>query len=551
MGTSDLAFLPAFSAQLIAGASTFDKPSIDDKKTKAPPPSRLKVVSAFDMAAKGAWQARRDLYRSLCRTPTGRISFAAAELYQDILDLWQQTQRVQNLRNSDNSYYWGRPIAKWAKKYGVTEDQFDGWLKILRDRKLIATCTMKTPYNMLQIRPLVAEGSACLSGWPDSHNYAHLLKAETQAQQGPAGSFGPAAQAAKQPCGSSAKTALIKDLGLPVGVACTSLLDSVAASPATKADMINSSGETGKDNPKVKSKTASPESVLETPKIDKTPLKNGKQPLSFAREWEQLMRERGKYMPLNRTDCRKLKDARNKLYAAGEEKGFTPSTLLRSALVPWFKFAMHARDESQCGWLKHEPDVTFFITHLSSVVTWHEKQLADAAEKVALAAQMLKAHADIAAFKAAHEAAPVDNRLSVADAWEQVERASAMIPHIGVWRGRVAAGIPTPALNEYLAGPAFTAEKLEIALLLMPPADPKPKPEPEPPPVTCLTISQEGEAASGVLWADDYGYDEPPQSHEAQLAALAAWLPQAMARKAAADAEAAKKAAGVKLTASA
>lgn len=117
------------------------------------------------------------------------------------------------------------------------------------------------------------------------------------------------------------------------------------------------------------------------------------------------------------------------------------------------------------------------------------------------------------------EPQPVDPRLSVADAWELIERSSAMCPMIEMWRVRMADGVPTPDLAEWLAGPSFTSEKLEIALLLMPMIYPEsesvPEPQPEPPvPVECPPVVQ----VVHVLEADDYQEcPEPPEQPKQDL----------------------------------
>lgn len=178
-----------------------------------------------------------------------------------------------------------------------------------------------------------------------------------------------------------------------------------------------------------------------------------------------------------------------------------------------------------------------------------EQQPAEQQEQPATPLAKSPTTADLIMAKLAAKGAQItDTRLSVADAWELTERSSSLTPLIQSWRSSVAAGVPVPNLEKYLRvgeyqGP--TAEYLEIALALMPPVDPEPEPEPEPAPVECLVVVQAdcvSPAHALALCLEDY--DEAPVSQDAQLAALAKWLPQATAQHQVA--EAAKKAAEAK-----
>lgn len=367
-------------------------------KTTVERPPRVKTVSAFDMSVKGAWRARRDLYRSLCRTPKGRISFEAAELYEDVLDLFiGNTDRVQNFRKSENSYYWGRPIAKWAKKYGCTLDQFDGWLKILRDSGLIATCMMKTRTNMLQIRPLVAAGSACLSGWPDEQNYAHLLKAQTQAQQGPAGSFGPHAPAAKQPQCFGGNLAPPKDLGLAVGLACKGLKDFVDASLSTEAIPDNSKTKPGKTS-QTQNQPAFPDAVVKPPKFCTASEKN-----SAGLLWLSLVTQYAPEhaLPLKVRDWKIMRDLCNRLDGMTDLPGHEP--VLRWIIRHWSRWATSIGYADQVA-----PDK--LTTVLVVAVAAYHKERQRLAEKVAykaeIQASLAKHAAEMEASKAEKAAAP-------------------------------------------------------------------------------------------------------------------------------------------------
>ncbi|MFM0501937.1 hypothetical protein [Paraburkholderia caffeinilytica] len=183
-------------------------------------------------------------------------------------------------------------------------------------------------------------------------------------------------------------------------------LDSAAASPATKPEPVNSPEQAGKVNPKVKSDTPTPDAVASAPKFDNSLLSNGKRPLTFAREWQQLLKEQGKLVTLTRIEGRLLSIARNKLYEAGVEGGFTPSEILRLVLEKWVHFACHARDETQSGFAKLEPEVAYFTKYLSSAISFRTKKLTEQAADEAQKAAMIMANAEIEALQAAKAAEP-------------------------------------------------------------------------------------------------------------------------------------------------
>jgi len=124
------------------------------------------------------------------------------------------------------------------------------------------------------------------------------------------------------------------------------------------------------------------------------------------------------------------------------------------------------------------PDLHFLLDERNlavSVAIYRHmtKQSAEAAESPATPLADLDVNNHMPeAVQPAVEPAVIDTRLSIAAAWELIERSSALICQISIWRDRIAAGVPTPALEQYLANhSAFTPEKLEIALVLMPPIE--------------------------------------------------------------------------------
>ncbi|WP_158935073.1 hypothetical protein [Burkholderia sp. S171] len=399
------------AAQLIAGI---------DKPDNAVKPPRLKTVSAFDMTAPGAWRARRDLYRSLCHTPKDRISFEAADLYEDILDLWQQRDRVQNFSKRHNCFYWGRPIAKWAKKYKCTERQFDYWLKVLRDCKLIATCMMKTKTNMLQIRPLVAEGSAYLSGWPDSQNFKHLLKPKTQAQQGQAEGFCPAALEQNLSQCISTNFVPLKNLGLHVGVACTGLKDFVDASLSTEASTSNSKTDSGKTDPENQTPVLL-ESILKFPKFCTASTRN-----SAGLLWESLVvqYQPEHHAPLAVRAFRDLRTAFEKIDSMADLPGHEP--VLRWGIRNWVFWARPIGYEQQ---VNPKAVVTRLDTLLAAYREERECELKKAADKAEMAAAIKKANAEILAAQAAKASAPppVKKLSSIAQAVAQFKAGKALV----------------------------------------------------------------------------------------------------------------------------
>lgn len=134
-------------------------------------PSRVRQVSSFD---PNDIQVRKKFYRKLCG------SYEAAELYERILFIWQLDKngapKVKNVRHAKSGgrlacYWWGHSREKLAEKMGWSLEQLKYRLKTLKNRGLIDTISAKTPANMMQVRPTVANGAAALSGWPDASNY--------------------------------------------------------------------------------------------------------------------------------------------------------------------------------------------------------------------------------------------------------------------------------------------------------------------------------------------------------------------------------------------
>jgi hypothetical protein len=428
------------ATQSIASAhSGFDNPGTCVKKSVERPP-RLKTVSPFDMSIKGAWRTRRDLYRSLCRTPKGRVSFEAAELYDDILDLFiGNVERVQNFNKRDGCYYWGRSIAKWAKRYKCTQDQFDGWLKILRDRGLIATCMMKTPTNMLQIRPLVAAGSACLSGWPDEQNYAHLLKAQTQAQQGSAGTFGPNALAAKQPQCIGGNLAPPKSLGFAVSSPCTKQKVFVAASLATESPAVIFPGQSGKTSQK-QNQPVLPDAVVKAPKFCTASEKNSAGLLWLSLVVQYLPEHE---LPLKGREWKIVRDLCNRIDSMADLPGHEP--VLRWVIQNWLLWAKPIGYTDQVAPSK-------LTTVLDTAVAGYREERLRLAEKEAHKAAMAKA---LQAEKTAAPPLPKKlNKFAQQLADEQASKPVTLLPE-------VVACADMPALAEPALEPATWQDVLD------------------------------------------------------------------------------------------
>jgi hypothetical protein len=188
-------------------------------RKKKPLAAAIKVVSAIDMTKHGAYRERKRLNLLLCHG-----HYEAAELYQEILDPFLRKHKagdpmVKNTR--DGVYWWGRSWEAYAAKLHWTDRQVKYRLSQLRDFGLIATRMAKTPFNMLQARPLVAEGAAYLTGTPDASNYPGL-KSESEPQsltgQGTQPINCPQAVGQDLSSGSKTKIVPIKALGLEVGL---------------------------------------------------------------------------------------------------------------------------------------------------------------------------------------------------------------------------------------------------------------------------------------------------------------------------------------------
>jgi len=164
--------------------------------------------------------------------------------------------------------------------------------------------------------------------------------------------------------------------------------------------------------------------------------------------------------------------------------------MLRSSWTPEYNPQIHEKEKAPAspdlGWLAGSPkhgtgahrlEIALEVWHMEDGGPWPtepapKKAVAEAAQSPAmpLADLDVNSHMPEPVQPAVEPAVvePVDTRLSVADAWELIERSSALICQIEIWRGRIVAGVPTPALAEHLAKhPAYTAERLEIALALM------------------------------------------------------------------------------------
>ncbi|KPD18007.1 hypothetical protein ADM96_15615 [Burkholderia sp. ST111] len=182
------------------------------KKAHAPQQVTLTI---FEMKTYGIAKERQQLHRKLCG------SAEAADLYREVMDPFTRKGKdgqplVQNRR--DGCYWWGVTVSRLAHKLGWTEDVTKYRLKVLRQRGMIATCSMRTPKNMMQVRPLVAGGAALLNGWPDAPNYEHLYcawKTGGQARKGAQGEVHPFySECETHPFLEGAEFTLSKSLGL-------------------------------------------------------------------------------------------------------------------------------------------------------------------------------------------------------------------------------------------------------------------------------------------------------------------------------------------------
>ncbi|MEM5382617.1 hypothetical protein VSR68_03300 [Paraburkholderia phymatum] len=181
-------------------------------KRKCAPPPEFKNLPVIDTKTHAGLKAMRKLHLELCGG-----NHDAAELYGEILNPFTVMKDgkplVENIRDDaegNRAYWWGQPQKKWAARKGWNVDHMKYIFKVLRARNLIATRKAKTPYDMLQCRPLVADGAAHIPGIPDASNYAELLKdkkSESLMQQGSQTENCPVAMGQKLPRGYRVKIA--------------------------------------------------------------------------------------------------------------------------------------------------------------------------------------------------------------------------------------------------------------------------------------------------------------------------------------------------------
>jgi hypothetical protein len=340
-----------------------DNPSTCVKKSKAPP---LPIIRHVQVLPDSHW---RKPYLDVCRG-----DHAAAEILGKIAFRCQPksegTPRLENIRNTgegQRAYWWGHKVEALASECGLKYEQTRYALRKLTAWGLIETRSAKTPVKMLQIRLLIAEGAASLNGWPDFGLSQIAICEDSQ----------------KAICGNSQMKSF-KGVGSNVEEVST---DSVAASLATKPSPVFSSVPTGKDKP-------IPDSLL----------KNGKRPLTLARVWESTQKafHRTHAVPLTRAECKVLRDARNRLYAAG----VSPDVLVGFVIEHWFDMLFSVHGGSG---LKFTPQT--LSTHLSTALAFfHEKYISPeqaAAEQAKKTASLAEYAALAEASKAEKAAAPV------------------------------------------------------------------------------------------------------------------------------------------------
>jgi hypothetical protein len=251
------------------------------RKLKKGPPPTVRMVPVIDLTRHGAYYERRVMNRKLCH---GHIE--AAELYQEIIDLWQPKDgkpRVENIRSG--CFWWGRSRENWAKKMAWTERQVKHRISQLRDFGLIETCMAKTPYNMLQVRPLVADGAASLPGTPDSSNYPSLTDAESLMDKGSQEITCPQAHGHNLAAGAETKIGHIKALGLGVGLKEVGSLNSASQKPlATGTSELHQAEAAGV----MKQTTPVELPPAKTPDPDLLPEKHldGEKKLAWVIQWE-------------------------------------------------------------------------------------------------------------------------------------------------------------------------------------------------------------------------------------------------------------------------
>lgn len=312
-----------FAAAVNSCNGVADLVVIGKKKSRSAPPPLLKTVSVLDLTKHGGYRARKLLYRGLCG---GFIE--AAELYLEILDLWQQKDgkpRVKNIRHSKmegvgRCYWWGRSRADWAKKMGWTDKQTKYRFAQLRELGLIETVMAKTPKHVLQVRPVVAEGAASLNGFPDASN-THFRQQQPDAQtltgRASQPENWPQAIGEKLTVGHWSKIDRLKALGLrEVGLREVDKDLAGEQPPATAAHPGQNKNEPGKDKPQTEDQNLEPSQTQDQTQKSKPSLVLVKQGSAVAQSscssnplidaWITGMRGLGKHAQLTRIERAKV-----------------------------------------------------------------------------------------------------------------------------------------------------------------------------------------------------------------------------------------------------
>lgn len=313
------------------------------RKSKAPPPPEFKGLSVIDLKVHGGHKTMRRLHLNLCHG-----NHDAATLYESILTPFISTvkgkPRVQNVRHG--AYWWGHPISKWASEHGWNYDHTNYLLKLLAGWMLIEKRAAKTPVNMLQVRPMVAEGAAHIPGFPDSSNYRFDCEGKSLVWRASQTENCQSADWQKLPIGSLAEVASLNTKTLRTVVEGEEVkgVEPVPASPGTTTDhhpLVKA--KPGKGNPKPQgSNPASP--------VPPAPSR-----LAIAQQWEEVTGQ-----TLTPTEATMLQKATGSMYAS---HGDDYKTLMVRALTNWgsVKWAVDPRDSRSNN--LDRPRVDYFVAH--------------------------------------------------------------------------------------------------------------------------------------------------------------------------------------------
>lgn len=283
------------------------------RKIKAPPPPEFKSLPVIDLKAHGGHKTMRRLHLDLCHG-----NHDAADLYLSVLSPFVSTvkgkPRVQNVR--DGVFYWGCPLEKWAERHDWSHRHTKYLFMLLRDWGLVSTRAAKTPYNMLQVRPMVAGGAAHIPGIPDESNYG-FVKSEPEAESltGRASQTENCLLAEGQNLSFSQRTEIVglKNKPLyPVGKGREVRgLEPVPENPGTTEHTpLVSQGEPNPNSEK-------PANLKTSPGKNSPHLTNGKRRSKVVTAWERLT---GQPLEADETDvpkaAKQLKDAMLAMYEA-------------------------------------------------------------------------------------------------------------------------------------------------------------------------------------------------------------------------------------------